>query len=122
MKSNFFETNNAINKLIINKKKENIIASFIFKVPAAIGLNFLIGWILSSFISITSFKRYIALDIKQKQIRAKNDLKKTLSSKLNPKIGAANTNKFFVHCLGLQDVISDFDLFLINFKLFKLII
>ena len=90
--------------------------------PEAIGLNFLSGWILSSFTSITSFKRYIELDIKQKQIRAKNDLKKTLISKLNPKIGAANTNRFFVHCLGLQDVINVFALFVINFKLFKLII
>ena len=104
IKNKVSEKLNAIKELMINNKNENKIASFMFILPDAIGLYFLIGWSLSSFISTESLSKYTELEVKQKHIRAKNDFINSSFSKLRPKIGAAKTNRFLVHWFGLQDM------------------
>ena len=103
-----FEKINAIKELIRNNKNENKRASLIFMSPDAIGLYFFNGCNLSSLISIESLSKYTELDIKQKQIRERNELANTSFSKLRPKIGAANTKRFLVHWFGLQEIIKGF--------------
>ncbi len=44
------------------------------------------------------------LEIRQKQINEIKVRKKTLGLKFKLNIGAAKTNKFFIHCLGLQEL------------------
>ena len=87
---------NAIRKLSIANKKAEVSASLTVTKPAAIGLKRFCGCFLSDSISIESFNKYIELDIKHKQINAKNEANH-ISSWLNSKVksGAAKTIKFF---------------------------
>ena len=49
-----------------------------------------------------SFIKYAPLESAQKITKALKDIKKVSGSKIDPKkTGAANTLKFFSHCLGL---------------------
>ena len=54
--------------------------------PTAIGLNRFTGWSLSSSKSIMSFKRCIALDIKQKAIKAPTAFAQRIGSKWKEKM------------------------------------
>ena len=70
--------------------------------PEAIGLFFLIGWVLSFGASIISFTKYVPDESKQ---NAKNafvvEAKMDGLKKVPKKTGAAYTLKFLSHCRGL---------------------
>ena len=63
----------AIMKLTIANKIAEISASLTVTKPAAIGLKRFWGCFLSDLISMESFNKYIALDIKHKHINANNE-------------------------------------------------
>ena len=89
-------------KNVADNKTSNLESS-----PLAMGLNFLTGWSLSLFISKKSLIKYIAEEIRQKEIKASDVFDIACLLKSNENMIAENTSKFFVHCLGLIDFIKE---------------
>ena len=94
-----------IKKLINKRKKEKESASFLDVNPEAIGLFFFLWCFLSAFISNTSFIKYIDEDKRQNTIKVTKAEIQISGWYLKLKIGAENTSRFLVHCLGLQEEI-----------------
>jgi hypothetical protein len=70
--------------------------------PAAIGRNRLVGCAVSRTRSLTSLRKYIALDARQKATKAIAAFARAAGWRRTPAVaGAAKTRVFLIHCRGL---------------------
>jgi hypothetical protein len=92
-------------KTTANRQIAVIRASLVLTRPEAIGLYFLTGCCLSFLMSITSFKRYMPLDRKQKIIKTNNVFKNILGcSRFLENSSAEKTSRFFIQLFTLNEI------------------